>query len=210
MYTVYKLISPSNKCYIGLTSRTFEKRLRQHISDYNRGAHNCRKLCNAFKTYPPEFWSHEILFTSIDENEAKEKEIEFIRNLKTQEYEYGYNVLMGGVINRSGLITSEETKRKLSEVGKRRINTPETRERISKSNIGKHSFIPSNETRQKMSQAHKGCKPWNTGKKLPKEMVDKMIRTGENNPFYGKTHSNETKDKIRASLARYRQMRATG
>ena len=63
---------------------------------------------------------------------------------------------------------------------------------------------PSNESRQKMSEAHKGV-----GKGIPKseehkKKISKSVSNsikGENNPFYGKHHSEETKKKIRDKVS---------
>jgi|WetSurSiteA1Bulk_404760.scaffolds.fasta_scaffold11826_2 group I intron endonuclease len=66
---------------------------------------------------------------------------------------------------------SEETKRKISEINKGR----------------KHS----EETKKKMSESHKG-------KKLSEETIKKL--SGKNNPFYGKKHSDKTRDIISKKL----------
>lgn len=58
------------------------------------------------------------------------------------------------------------------------------------------------ETKRKMSESRMGLVPWNKGKtglqKMCKE--EKLLRskkyTGEGNPFYGKTHTKETKKKL--------------
>ena len=57
-------------------------------------------------------------------------------------------------------------------------------------------------TRQKMSEAKKGSKPWNTGKHWSNEVKQKIsdankgLQTGEKNPMYGKKHSDEAKAKV--------------
>ena len=59
---------------------------------------------------------------------------------------------------------------------------------------GVAGWIPTEETRKKMSESHKG----KVLSKTTKQILSKM-RTGENNPFYGKKHSEETH--IKMSLA---------
>lgn len=56
---------------------------------------------------------------------------------------------------------------------------------------GKGGITPSEETKQKQSEANKG-------KKHTQETLEKMsiANSGENNGFYGKTHSEETKQKM--------------
>lgn len=60
----------------------------------------------------------------------------------------------------------------------------------------------SEESKKKMSESKKGIIPWNKGKKGVQICSDETRqlysdqRRGENNSFYGKTHSEETKKKI--------------
>ena len=53
----------------------------------------------------------------------------------------------------------------------------------------------------KISESNKGHKAWNKGKETPQEVKEKIIisTSGEKNHFYGKTHSDETKEKIKES-----------
>lgn len=60
---------------------------------------------------------------------------------------------------------------------------------------GGEGFIISEETKRKISQAHLGIK---LSKKHCKAISDGI--KGENNPFYGKTHSEETIEKIKETL----------
>ncbi len=83
-----------------------------------------------------------------------------------------------------------------------RTHTPEVRERLRKSRLGKYCGANSPcfgkprslETKKKISEKNKG-------KKLSEEQIlfIKKRTTGKNNPMYGKHHSSETKNKIRKS-----------
>jgi G:T-mismatch repair DNA endonuclease (very short patch repair protein) len=109
---------------------------------------------------------------------------------------------------------SEETRKKLSEV--RKNPSKERREAISKSLKGRHL---SEETKRKMS----GKIPWNKGIAFNQIIRDKMSkahkgktlseesrrklgesRKGERHPFYGKYHSEESKNRM--SISAYRRM----
>ena len=80
-----------------------------------------------------------------------------------------------------GNIASIETRQKMSEARKGKKFTLEHRENLSAVRKGKPGLPRSDETRQKMSKAHKGK------------------HTGSSNNFYGRTHSDETKQKISES-----------
>lgn len=129
---------------------------------------------------------------------------------------------------------SEEHKNNLKKSRALQIMNPrseETKLKISKANKGK---TLSEEHKIKISEAHKGCRVWNKGLKGVTKMSDetkkKMSESGGNrkgvklsqktkdliskankgkligikNPFYGKHHSKETKQKIRDSKQKNR------
>lgn len=78
-------------------------------------------------------------------------------------------------------VVTEETKRKISESSKGRIVTEETRRKISESNKGR---IVSKDTRIKISMRMNGINNPMYGK------------CGKLNPFFGKHHTEETKNKL--------------
>lgn len=90
---------------------------------------------------------------------------------------------------------SEKFKKRMSEVHKGKSVSEETRKKMSK--IAKNRIF-SEETRKKMSDKRKG-------QKLSEEHRQKLI--GENNPFYGKTHSEETKRKMKESWAKRKALK---
>ena len=75
------------------------------------------------------------------------------------------------------------------------IPSEETKKKISEANSGKHH---SKESREKMSEAHKGENNSMYGKYHSEESKKKMskVKSGENNPFYGKHHSEGTREKM--------------
>ena len=76
-------------------------------------------------------------------------------------------------------------------------HTEKTKENMRKSALTKSK--PTNETRRKMSESHKGKLGTMTGKHHS-ENTKKLLSVhnqGENNPMFGRTHSDESKDKIR-------------
>jgi hypothetical protein len=117
----------------------------------------------------------------------------------------------------SGIIFSEETRKKISErqsysgnsfYGK--THSKETIEQMSKIKIGK---IHSQETKDKISKSNKGkciteetkekLRTANLGKIVPQEVRNKISNSlkGENHYMFGKSLSQEIKDKISKSLS---------
>lgn len=83
---------------------------------------------------------------------------------------------------------TEETKEKIRQKNKKMIFTEEHKRKISESKTGK---LASEETKQKLSISHKGIpcseaakiasrKIW-LGKKIPKEIIEKRIKTRKEN-----------------------------
>ena len=89
-WTVYKHTTPNGKVYIGITSQLPEKRW---LSGHGyKGTY----FGNAIKKYGWKNIKHEILFTELDELDAKEKEVELIEKFRSFEKDYGYNLTKGG------------------------------------------------------------------------------------------------------------------
>lgn len=98
----------------------------------------------------------------------------------------------------SGLIHTEETKTKISEVHKGRTHSEETKKKMSEAHKGR---VFTEEHRKKLSEARKGKY---VGEKHPLYSKSRSEETrrklseankGENHPFYGKSHSEETRRK---------------
>lgn len=141
-YTVYKFTSPSNKVYIGITSQPVKKRWK-----YGLGYKRCTAMHRAIQKYGWNNIHKEILYSDLEENKAKELEIQLIKEFKSNNPKYGYNITSGGD-GASGVKRTEEQKQHLREI-----------------NLGKHH---SDETKAKMSLTHRGNKH-NLGRKLSNE-----------------------------------------
>jgi group I intron endonuclease len=148
LYTVYKHTSPSNKVYIGITSRDVEKRWRNG-DGYKSNPH----FYNAIKKYEWESFQHDILYENLTKEEAENIEQKLIKEYKSYLCQFGYNRDMGGNCkgkvsestkkkmgeahkgnkNALGAVRSEEFKRKLSERAKQQVLSKESREKISAS-----------------------------------------------------------------------------
>lgn len=90
-WTVYVHISPSNKYYVGITSRNPTDRWGLNGCNYRKQVFN-----NAIKKYGWNNIQHIIVSKNLTEKQAKTMEICLIRELKSHISTHGYNVTQGG------------------------------------------------------------------------------------------------------------------
>lgn len=201
----------NNKIYIGKDKKNNPKYLGSGIL-----------LNNSIKKYGRENFKKEIIQECFSLDELNEQETYWILKLESFKREIGYNISYGGeggdtISNNpkkyeigkrhseqlkgkpsgmKGKNHSEETKQKLRKTSSGENNgmfnkhhTEETKEILRIKHTGKHL---SEETKQKISESNIGKEgPWK-GKKNEKH--SEWMKN--NNPFKGKTHTNETKEKI--------------
>jgi group I intron endonuclease len=155
MHYVYKITNQINqKCYIGIT-HNIQERWNNHRSDYSVETIK-RPLYKAFQKYGKENFTITTLYECSTEEEAKQKEIESIRELKSLWKENGYNISEGG---------SLPTLRQRKDASERMKNHNPMK--ILRANKG--SFKP-------------GQKPIITKERNEKIRISK---TGKNNPNFG-------------------------
>lgn len=103
MYLVYLATSPSNKVYVGLTSKKLEVRSKEHIWRAKRGQRN-NPFVGALQKYDYNFkW--EVLEENLSLKEAEEREKFYIAKFNSTNRQFGYNLSPGGS---SGKIQSTE------------------------------------------------------------------------------------------------------
>lgn len=88
---MYVHISPSNKYYVGITSRRPEERWRSG-KGYKHNSH----FTNAINKYGWDNFQHEIVASNLMENEAKNFEKLLISKLNSNNPNFGYNISAGG------------------------------------------------------------------------------------------------------------------
>lgn len=114
-WKVYVHIFPNNKKYYGITNKKNPN--ERWESGHGYSFNHQPVMYNAIQKYGWGNIKHIILFENLSEEEAKQKEIELIRDNKTncKKYgdEYGYNMTDGGD-GTLGHVVSEESKRKMS------------------------------------------------------------------------------------------------
>lgn len=92
-WTVYVHISPSNKYYVGITSRKPEERWGFNGYGYKN---KCHHLWAAIQKYGWSNIIHEILAENLTRKEAEEMEVVLIEKLQSSNKIYGYNISSGG------------------------------------------------------------------------------------------------------------------
>lgn len=125
-WILYRHTSPSGKVYVGITSKSVNKRWNG-----GRGYKTCIYFYNAILKYGWDNIKHEILFTDLEEKRAKSLEIELIRHYKS--LGISYNMTNGGD-GYLGYNPSKETRSKISNSSKGRTHvcSEEARNKISK------------------------------------------------------------------------------
>ena len=125
----------------------------------------------------------ELIESNIPENKKCEKEIYYIKKFNSFYYtnkQFGYNMTIGGNGTVGYLFTNTD-KQKISQKGIGRKFSKERNEKIRKAMTGRY---------------------------FPKEWRDKIsefakTRTGDKNPFYGKNHTDKTKNIISNCNTKY-------
>lgn len=147
-YSVYAHVSPSGKMYIGITKCKLKDRWRNGAG-YWSNSH----FSSAIKKYGWENIKHAILFMRLTKEEAEQKEREMISKFRTTDRTRGYNIESGGSLNK--------------------VVSQETREKLRKRSTGRTA---SDETRRKMSIAHKGQNCHFYGKPVTDERKAELSR----------------------------------
>lgn len=196
-YKVYKHVFPNGKVYVGITSQPLNCRLRS-----GKGYRNNIYLTRAIEKYGWDNIIHFVLKGDFTKDEANAKEIELIQKYQSNNPAFGYNITSGG----DGQLghphrLSEESKRKISLANTGKVRTQEMRARQSRLMKGRKR---SPESVAKSAAGHIGLKHTEATRKKISESA-KRTQQGEDNGFYGHTHSEDTKAKMSQARKLYWQ-----
>lgn len=188
----------NGKIYIG-QSVDIEYRWKIHKRELRNNHHKNDHLQSACNEYGEDNFEFTII-CECDESQLNTMEEYYIFELMSYDRRIGYNKNYGGG---SGLPT-EETRQKIGKLHKGKIVSEETRKKLSKINKGK---TLSEEHRKKISKSTKiALSSPEVRKKISEASKGKNNpmygRTGENSPWYGKHHSEESKKKMRENNAK--------
>lgn len=167
----------NGKRYIGITSRSPEKRWGKNGNEYITNKQPA--FARAIQKYGWDNFSHVILFDGLSKTDACEKEIELIEKYKTNctKYKnpsYGYNMSDGGQSGSYGCVWSEEAKNKLSNILKGRTLSEESRKKLSQSRMGMQF---SDEHKKNLSISHQGKPSPRKGVHLSDESKAKISKS---------------------------------
>lgn len=148
-YSVYQLISPDGRSYIGATRQALNRRWHR-----GHGYRNNSVLWADIQKYGWEEFQKVVHAFDLSQEDAHALEVELIAKYDSTNPERGYNRSVGGPHGRSGCPAGEKTRLLISEElkGKRKgvPLTPEHRMRIS---AGLKGHGTSDETRCKLRKA---------------------------------------------------------
>lgn len=193
---IYKTINLiNNKIYIGQD--------RNNNPNYLGSG---KKILRAIKKYGKQNFKKEILEECSATNLLNEREPYWIAFYNSTNKEIGYNILPGGYCNWNTLTYEEilELKQKISNSLKGKKHSEETKEKMSKTHIGKSK---SKEHCKNISNSKKGHK-YNLGKKCSEETKIKISKANKGKKrteeqlivMKTKSLSEETKQKISNTL----------
>jgi group I intron endonuclease len=142
MGTLYRLISPSGKSYIGITSQTTAKRWWKHKNNATHGrgervGSECAALYDAIRKYGSDNFKVETLVIAEFEY-LKELERKVILAFGTKAPN-GYNLTLGGE-GALGASPTEAARKKMSAAQQKRLQDPEAL-RVIKEAIAKASAV---------------------------------------------------------------------
>lgn len=96
MYTIYKITSPSGRCYVGMTKLKLSDRWDAHCTRAFHAGRKHHPFCCAIRKYGKAAFIKEVLETVEDLEEAKAAEVRHIAVHRSAERQYGYNLSPGG------------------------------------------------------------------------------------------------------------------
>ena len=122
--SIYKIVFPNGKHYIGLTTTSLEQRTKEHKTTAKSGDAKC--IYNAIRKYGMVDTLELIEIDTADTvEELCEKEIGYIIEYNSYYMnENGYNMTYGGE-GTNGYVYTEEDRQKMSERQKKRFENPE-------------------------------------------------------------------------------------
>lgn len=167
-YTVYMHVNKiNNKKYIGITKTSVNKRWGCNGSGYRNNKQSV--FYRAIQKYGWDNFEHIILYENLSKDEACNIEIKLIKEYKTQDSNFGYNIQPGGQLGNDGVKFSEESKKKMSKSHSGKKLTDDHKKKISEGCKGHNPCVHSEKTKDMLSKL-------NTGKILSEDTKYKISK----------------------------------
>jgi len=193
----------SGRRYVGLTSRTMERRWSQHVTQSKSSKSGRWHFPNAIRKYGPDAFEHKILETCDSLELANEREKHWVKEFDTINPLFGFNLAHGGShtphpIRKNPWINPEYREKQLARPNsfhtpqarannKASLNTPESR--AKRSALSKTS-LNTPESRIKRSASSKAALS------TPESRAKRSVMSKVFSSMLGKKHSKETIQKI--------------
>jgi group I intron endonuclease len=181
---IYRITNMANShFYIG-SAESFARREWQHRYDLKRGVHKNPHLQASWNKYGEEVFVFEVLEEVPAGQDQLQWEDRWLKDCVGKPDCYNVNTL--ATAPRLGIAHTEETRAKISD---------KVQQAVAEGRGG--AFIPSEETRKKMSESLKGNTNALGYKRTEAEREAIRQRTLGNQHWLGKTHTEESKEKMR-------------
>jgi group I intron endonuclease len=171
---IYKIINlETNKYYLGST-KEINKRTLKHFNELRKNKHHCIHLQRAFNKYGEDNFKLEII---LECENYKDKEQELLDSISFKEL---YNVSKSA--SGGDLISNHPNKVNIIKKAIENLkNAPKPEPRHGNKNPNWRGGKTFCECGNRIGSSAKIC-------------IDCQDRSGDNNPFFNKTHSDETKN----------------
>lgn len=205
MIGIYRIVNKVNgKCYVG-QSIDLEKRIHDHFLKSNS-----KSLQQDMESYGEDNFYGEILAEcSIEDQNRLERE--FVAKFRANDPNFGYNIHPGGG-HKPGYRATDETRKKMRDKRLELINSPDFVNGTAGSKIIHRGNVQSRASGDKLKRMM--TSGWELGASQAFKDNLSHINSGENNPaygkgykfagennhFFGKHHTEETKQKIREHM----------
>ena len=175
----------TNQFYVGVTQQKVTRRIRQH----RRGKQFVDKQIQEIGWENWDWWVVESHVTSNRITEREQYWVDFFGSV----FPHGYNKTGGGI---GKIIVTEETREIMRQNALARNMSGENNPHYGKSQTA--------EAKEIIRQSRLGKSSWNKGIPCSEEAKENLRQkalardmSGENNPFYGKHHTEEAKERNR-------------
>lgn len=186
---IYQIKNTLNsKVYVGST-KDFEKRWKRHFKDLEKGGHSSIKFQRSYNKHGNVFECSILEEVPYEKEFIIERENFWIKSLNSKQN--GYNIADASF---GDVITNHPLK---EEIIKKRTATVKTNMEKLGVNGRKAIYGKPGELNGRWNpEKHKFCACGKRIRPVFKTCVDCRNRSGENNPFFGKEHSKETREII--------------